>query len=63
MIVLLELLTALLEYINLIFKFYFLTYFANVSPSMLRLCPMLLGTYSAQNCASIIGGSVPFIKF
>ena len=66
MIVLLELLTALLEYIDLILQLSFfqqefillykyLTYYAGI---MLALCSMLLGTYYAQNYASIIGGSL-----
>ena len=63
MIVLLELLTALLEYIDLslqlsffqqefILSYKYLTYYAGI------ICSMLLGTYYAQNYASIIGVSL-----
>ena len=63
MIVLLELLTALLEYIDLILQLSFfqqeftlsykyLTYYADI------MLNAFLGTYYAQNYASIIGGSL-----
>ena len=61
-IVLLELLTVLLEYIDLsviailISKNSF--YYTNILPIMLALCSMLSDTYYAHNYASIIGGSL-----
>ena len=59
MFVLLELLTVLLEYIDLsviaIQEFILLQ---NILPIMLALCSMLSGTYYAHNYASIIGGSL-----
>ena len=62
MIVLLELLTALLEYIDLILQLSFFQQEFILSykylPIMLALCSMLLGTYCAQNYAGIIGGSL-----
>ena len=54
-VVLLELLTVLLEYIDLSVITY---YYTNVLPIMLALCLMLSGTYYAHNYASIIGGSL-----
>ena len=65
MIVLLELLTALLEYIDLILQLSFfqqefilsykyLTYYAGIMFNA-------LGTYYAQNYASIIGGSLAMV--
>ena len=64
-IVLLELLTVLLEYIYLsvIASVYFykqeFILLQNILPIMLALCSMLSGTYYAHNYASIIGGSLP----
>ena len=61
-IVLLELLTVLLEYIDfsvipiLISKNSY--YYTNILPIMLALCSMLSDTYYAHNYASIIGGSL-----
>ena len=59
MIVLLELLTVLLEYIDL---FVMISknsyYYTNILPIMLALCSMLSDTYYAHNYASIIGGSL-----
>ena len=63
MIVLLELLTVLLEYIDLFVIAIFISknsyYYTNNLPIMLALCSMLSGTYYAHNYASIIGGSLP----
>ena len=62
MIVLLELLTVLLEYIDLSVIATFISknshYYTNILPIMLALCSMLLGAYYAHNYASIIGGSL-----
>ena len=60
MIVLLELLTALLEYIDLILQLSFFQQEFTLSYKYLTYyaCSMLLGTYYAQNYASIIGGSL-----
>ena len=67
-IVLLELLTVLLEYIDLsviaIFIIIIIFYkqefvlLQNILPIMLALCSILSGTYYAHNYASIIGGSL-----
>ena len=59
MIVLLELLTVLLEYIDffvMISKNSY--YYTNILPIMLALCSMLSDIYYAHNYASIIGGSL-----
>ena len=62
MIVLLELLTVLLEYIDLFVIAIFISknsyYYTNILPIMLALCSMLSGTYYAHNYASIISGSL-----
>ena len=63
MIVLLELLTILLEYIDLsVIAIYFykqeFVLLQNILPIMLALCSMLSGTYYAHNYASIIGRSL-----
>ena len=62
-VVLLELLTVLLEYIDLSVITILISknsyYYTNVLPIMLALCSMLSGTYYAHNYASIIGGSLP----
>ena len=69
MIVLLELLTVLLEYIDLFVIAILISknsyYYTNILPIMLALCSMLSDTYYAHNYASIIGGSlkVDFKKF
>ena len=59
LIVLLELLTVLLEYIDLSVIATLISnnsyYCTNILPIMLALCSMLSGTYYAQNYASIIG--------
>ena len=60
-IVLLELLTVLLEYIDLSVSYFYKQEFIllqNILPIMLALCSMLSGTYYAHNYASIIGGSL-----
>ena len=62
-IVLLELLTILLEYIDLsVIAIYFykqeFVLLQNILPIMLALCSMLSGTYYAHNYASIIGRSL-----
>ena len=61
-IVLLELLTVLLEYIDLSVIATLISkdsyYYTNILPIMLALCSMLSGTYYAHNYASIIGGSL-----
>ena len=61
-IVLLELLTVLLEYIDLSVIAILISkdsyYYTNILPIMLALCSMLSGTYYAHNYASIIGGSL-----
>ena len=61
-IVLLELLTVLLEYIDLSVIAILISknsyYYTNILPVMLALCSMLSGTYYAHNYASIIGGSL-----
>ena len=62
LIVLLELLTVLLEYIDLSVMATLISknsyYCTNILPIMLALCSMLSGTYYAHNYASIIGGSL-----
>ena len=62
MIVLLELLTVLLEYIDLFVIAILISknsyYYTNILPIMLALCSMLSDTYYAHNYASIIGGSL-----
>ena len=62
MIVLLELLTVLLEYIDLSVIAILISknsyYYINILPIMLALCSMLSDTYYAHNYASIIGGSL-----
>ena len=62
MIVLLELLTVLLDYIDLSVIATLINknsyYYTNILPIMLALCSMLSGTYYAHNYASIIGGSL-----
>ena len=62
MIVLLELLTVLLEYIDLSVIAILISknsyYYTNILPIMLALCSMLSGIYYAHNYASIIGGSL-----
>ena len=66
-IVLLELLTVILEYIDLSVIAILLSknsyYYTNVLPLMLALCSMLSGTYYAHNYASIIGGSLYIPQF
>ena len=66
MIVLLELLTVLLEYIDLSVIATLISensyYYTNILPIMLALCSMLSGTYYAHNYASIIGGSLVTVK-
>ena len=61
-IVLLELLTVLLEYIDLSVIAILISknsyYYTNILPIMLALCSMLSGTYYAHNYASIISGSL-----
>ena len=61
-IVLLELLTVLLEHIDLSVIAILISknsyYYINILPIMLALCSMLSGTYYAHNYASIIGGSL-----
>ena len=65
MIVLLELLTVLLEYIDLFVIAILMSknsyYYTNILPIMLALCSMLSDTYYAHNYASIIGGSLIII--
>ena len=62
MIVLLELATVLLEYIDLSVIAILISknsyYYTNILPIMLALCSMLSDTYYAHNYASIIGGSL-----
>ena len=62
MIVLLELLTVLLEYIDLFVIAILISknsyHYTNILPIMLALCSMLSDTYYAHNYASIIGGSL-----
>ena len=62
MIILLELLTVLLEYIDLSVIAILISkhsyYYTNILPIMLALCSMLSDTYYAHNNASIIGGSL-----
>ena len=62
MIVLLELLTVLLEYIDLYVIAILISknsyYCTNILPIMLALCSMPSDTYYAHNYASIIGGSL-----
>ena len=62
MIFLLELLTVLLEYIDLSVIAILISknsyYYTNILPIMLALCSMLSDTYYAHNYASIIGGSL-----
>ena len=64
-IVLLELLTVLLEYIDLSVIAILISknsyYYTNILPIMLALCSMLSGIYYAHNYASIIGGSLLFL--
>ena len=61
MIVLLELLTVLLEYIDLFVMISTNSYYyTNILPIMLALCSMLSDTYYAHNYASIIRGSLFF---
>ena len=66
MIVLLELLTVLLEYIDLFVIAILISknsyYYTNILPIMLALCSMLSDTYYAHNYASIIGGSLTMGK-
>ena len=66
MIVLLELLIVLLEYIDLSVIAILISknsyYCTNILPIMLALCSMLSDTYYAHNYASIIGGSLYIIK-
>ena len=61
-IVLLELLTVLLEYIDLSVIPILISknsyYYTNIPPIMLALCSMLSDTYYAHNYASIIGESL-----
>ena len=61
-IVLLELLTVLLEYIDLFVIAILISkisyYYTNILPIMLALCSMFSDTYYAHNYASIIGGSL-----
>ena len=61
-IVLLELLTVLLKYIDLSVIATLISkdsyYYTNILPIMLALCSMLSGNYYAHNYASIIGGSL-----
>ena len=58
-IVLLELLTVLLEYIDLsVIATKDSYYYTNILPIMLALCLILSGTYYAHNYASIIGRSL-----
>ena len=61
-IVLLELLTVLLEYIDLSVITILISknsyYYTNILHIMLALCSMLSGTYYAHNYASIIGRSL-----
>ena len=61
-IVLLELLSVLLEYIDLSVIAILISknsyYYTNILPIMLALCSKLSGTYYAHNFASIIGGSL-----
>ena len=65
MIFLLELLTVLLEYIDLSVIAILISknpyYYTNILPIMLALCSMLSDTYYARNYASIIGGSLPAV--
>ena len=62
MIVLLELLTVLLEYIDLSVIAILISknsyYYTNILPIMLALCSMFSDTYYAHNYASIIGRSL-----
>ena len=62
MIVLLELLTVLLEYIDLFVIAILISknsyYYTNILPIMLALCSMLSDTCYAHNYVSIIGGSL-----
>ena len=64
--VLLELLTVLLEYIDLSVIAILISknsyYYINILPIMLALCSMLSGTYYAHNYASIIGGSLLMVR-
>ena len=61
-IALLELLTVLLEYIDLSVIAILISknsyYYTNILPIMLALCSMLSDTYYAHNYACIIGGSL-----
>ena len=65
-IALLELLTVLLEYIDLSVIAILITknsyYYTNIQPIMLALCSILSGTYYAHNYPSIIGGSLQTTK-
>ena len=62
MIFLLELLTVLLEYIDLSVKAILINknsyYYTNILRIILALCSMLSDTYYAHNYVSIIGGSL-----
>ena len=66
-IVLLELLTVLLEYIDLSVIAILISknsyYYTNILPIMLALCSMLSDTYYAHNYASIIGGSLVLTRY
>ena len=66
MIVLLELLTVLFEYIDLSVMAILISknsyYYTNILPIMLELCSMLSVTYYVHNYASIIGGSLLGIR-
>ena len=65
-IVLLEVLTVLLEYIDLSVIAILISknsyYYTNILPIMLALCSMLSDTSYAHNYASIIGGSLSATK-
>ena len=64
MIVLLELLTVLLEYIDLfVIAILISKYYTNILPIMLALCSMLSDTYYAHNYASIIRGSLTIVLY
>ena len=66
-IVLLELLTVLLEYIDLSVIAILISknsyYYTNILPIMQPLCSMLSGTYYAHNYASIIAGTAKNTTF
>ena len=67
MIVLLELLTVLLEYIDLPVIAILISknsyYYTNILPIMLALYSMLFRHYYAHNYASIIGGSLVSMSY